>query len=118
MKKQTGKLGGWEAWGRGKEQMTIDSFFDQTEHPLKYPSDWAANPRKLNENNEFWVILEECLKKLPQATALAFSMREMDSMRTEEICQILNITPTNLWVMLHRARLQMRGCLEKNWFEQ
>lgn len=101
-----------------QEQMTIDSFFDQTERPLNYPSNWEANPRTLSENNEFWVVLEECLNKLPQITALAFSMREMDSMKCEEICQILNITSTNLWVMLHRARLQMRGCLEKNWFEQ
>jgi len=100
------------------EQATVDSFFDQVEHPLKYPSDWEADPRTLSENNEFWGILEQCLKKLPQATALAFSMREMDAMKTPEICQILNITPTNLWVMLHRARLQMRGCLEKNWFEK
>jgi len=101
-----------------QEQMTIDSFFDQTEHPYKYPSDWTANPRQLSENSEFWVVLEDCLKKLPQATALAFSMREMDDMKTKEICQILNITSTNLWVMLHRARLQMRGCLEENWFEK
>jgi RNA polymerase sigma-70 factor (ECF subfamily) len=101
-----------------QEQMTIDSFFDQTEHPLKYPSDWEANPRELSSNHEFWLVLEECMKKLPQATALAFSMREIDQMKTEEICQTLNITPTNLWVMMHRARLQMRGCLEENWFEQ
>lgn len=100
-----------------QDQMTVDSFFDQAEHPLKYPSDWEANPRELTSNKEFWGILEECIKKLPQATALAFSMREIDKMTTEEICQILNITATNLWVMLHRARLQMRGCLEENWFE-
>ncbi len=100
------------------EQTTVDSFFDQTEHPLKYPSDWAANPRELTANNEFWIVLEKCLKKLPQATALAFSLREMDHMKTEEICHILNITSTNMWVMLHRARLQMRACLEKNWFEK
>ena len=101
-----------------QEQATIDSFFDQTEHPLKYPSDWTADPRALSETNEFWAVMEACLKKLPQTTALAFSMREIDSMKTEEICHILNITPTNLWVMMHRARLQMRGCLETHWFEK
>ena len=101
-----------------QEQMTIDSFFDEADHPLKYPTDWVAEPRKLSQNKEFWETLEKCLKKLPQATSLAFSMREIDSMKTEEICQTLNITPTNLWVMLHRARLQMRGCLEQNWFEK
>ncbi len=101
-----------------EEQTTIDSFFDQTEHPLKYPTGWQADPRQLSANKEFWVVLEKCLGKLPQATATAFSLREIDEMTTEEICQILNITPTNLWVMLHRARLQMRGCLEENWFEK
>ncbi len=100
-----------------EESMTIDSFFDQTEHPLKYPSDWSADPRELAKNKEFWGVLEKCLKKLPKATSSAFSLREIDKMSTDEICNILNITPTNLWVMLHRARLQLRGCLEKNWFE-
>ncbi len=100
------------------DQTAIDSFFDETEHPLKYPTNWSANPRELSEKSEFWTILEKCLKKLPQATALAFSMREIDRMKTDEICQTLNITPTNLWVMLHRARLQMRGCLEHHWFEK
>ncbi|MEW5895118.1 MAG: sigma-70 family RNA polymerase sigma factor [Candidatus Omnitrophota bacterium] len=101
-----------------QEQMTIDSFFDQTEYPLKYPTNWSANPRELSENQEFWVVFEKCLSKLPETTALAFTLREIDKMKTEEICKILSITPTNLWVMLHRARLQMRTCLEQNWFER
>jgi len=100
------------------DQMTLDSFFDQTEHPHKFPSDWTADPRELAGNNEFWKILEGCIVKLPETTATAFSLREIDKMSTEEICNILKITPTNLWVMLHRARLQLRGCLEKNWFER
>ncbi|MFP4472817.1 MAG: sigma-70 family RNA polymerase sigma factor [Candidatus Omnitrophota bacterium] len=101
-----------------KESMTVDSFFDQVGHPNKYPSDWEANPRELSENHEFWEVLEKCIQKLPSRTAEAFSMRELDHMETKEICQILNITPTNLWVMMHRARLQMRGCIEENWFER
>jgi len=100
------------------DQETVDSFFDRTEHPKKFPSKWLPDPRELSENKEFWEVLEKCLKKLPKATADAFSLREMDKADTEEICKILGISATNLWVMLHRARLQLRGCLEENWFEK
>ena len=101
----------------GDDQQTIDSFYDTTGHPKKFPSDWLPNPRELISNSEFWQVFEECLKKLPKATADAFHLREIDKMNTTEICKILKVTSTNLWVMLHRARLQLRGCLENNWFE-
>lgn len=100
------------------DEEAVNSFFDQAEHPLKYPSNWIPNPRELYGQKEFWLVLENCLKRLPQATADAFSMREIDKMKSEEICKILGISSTNLWVMLYRARLQLRGCLEQNWFEK
>lgn len=43
-------------------------------------------------------------------------MREVDDVTTEEICALLNTSPNNLWVMLHRARMALRRCLEANWF--
>jgi len=101
-----------------EDQDAVESFYDVAGKPNKYPSEWEADPRQLSSNNEFWRILEDCLKKLPKATADAFSMREMDKIDTKEICKILGISATNLWVMLHRARLQLRGCLENNWFEK
>lgn len=101
-----------------EDQAAVDNLFDSVEHPLKFPSGWIPNPRELTQNKEFWQTLEGCIKKLPDKTAHAFTLREMDKRETREICKILKITPTNLWVMLHRARLQLRECLEINWFEK
>ena len=53
---------------------------------------------------------------MPERTARVFMLREVMELTTEEICQELAITPTNLWVILHRARLALRECLEIKWF--
>lgn len=100
------------------DQDAVNSFFDKAEKPNKFPSNWLPNARELLEKNEFWEVLENCIKRLPKPTADAFSLREIDKMPTKEICKILGISSTNLWVMLHRSRLQLRGCLEENWFER
>jgi len=67
---------------------------------------------------EFWKVLERCLSELPARTASAFTLREVEEFRSEEICKVLGISATNLWVMLHRARAHLRRCLEMNWFGQ
>jgi len=81
------------------------------------PTDWHATPAELLERTDFWKVFSDCLSPLPQRTANAFTMREVDGQTSEEICEILNISVNNLWVMLHRARLQLRNCLEVNWFK-
>jgi RNA polymerase sigma-70 factor (ECF subfamily) len=53
---------------------------------------------------------------LPKRTASAFTLREVDGLSSEEICEMLSVTVNNLWVMLHRARLHLRNCLQMNWF--
>ncbi len=100
------------------DEQTVDGFYDAMENPRKYPKDWMADPQALLHSKEFWEILKSCMTKLPERTAAAFAMRELDDRDTSEICKELNISPTNLWVILHRARLQLRGCLEQNWFEK
>jgi RNA polymerase sigma-70 factor (ECF subfamily) len=82
------------------------------------PIEWGADPSQVLEHMEFWMILERCLSGLPARTASAFSLREMEELSSEEVCKVLNITATNLWVMLHRARAHLRHCLEANWFGQ
>jgi RNA polymerase sigma-70 factor (ECF subfamily) len=57
-----------------------------------------------------------CLDKLPPRVAQVFMMREMDGAKSKEICGDLNISESNLWVILHRARMALRECLEINWF--
>ena len=100
------------------EEQTIDQFYDAMENPKKYPKDWMPDQQAIMQSKEFWVILHGCMDKLPKTTSVAFAMRELDDMDTAAICKELGITSTNLWVMLHRARLQLRECLERNWFDK
>jgi RNA polymerase sigma-70 factor (ECF subfamily) len=78
--------------------------------------DWAGSPSSLLENQRFWEVFAGCLNELPEAHRRAFSLREIDGYKGEEICKILDITSTNLWVILHRARNKLRTCLQDNWF--
>ena len=79
------------------------------------PSDWG-NPEKSFENQNFWMVFEACLQRLPPATARVFMMREMLGLETSEICQELSMSSNNCWVVLHRARMALRLCLEQKWF--
>lgn len=76
------------------------------------PSEWGADPVKMLEKREFWQALEQALATLPPRLAQVFILREMDEMKSEEICKLLGITESNLWVMLHRSRMQLRRTLE------
>jgi RNA polymerase sigma-70 factor (ECF subfamily) len=79
------------------------------------PSAWEGMGEAL-DNDAFWKAFEECRGKLPERVSAVFILREMDEVSSEEICRTLSITPNNLWVMLHRARMALRRCLEVNWF--
>jgi RNA polymerase sigma-70 factor (ECF subfamily) len=57
-----------------------------------------------------------CLEGLPEKTARAFMMREHMGLETDEICKELGVTSTHVWVLLYRARMALRKCLEMNWF--
>ncbi len=97
------------------ETEIIDGLFAEDGHWRTAPGDWG-NPDIAFENSRFWAALEMCTQRLPPRTAQVFMMREIMEMPTEEICQELNITATNCWVMLHRARLTLRECLDLQWF--
>ena len=100
-----------------ENEETVNSFFDVVGRPLQYPSPWTPNPDEVLENKEFWIILRSCLQKLPRINQDAFLLREIEEMPTDLICKVLKITSTNLWVIMHRTRTQIRACLEANWFE-
>jgi RNA polymerase sigma-70 factor (ECF subfamily) len=68
------------------------------------------------ENEELGDALQDCISKLPQKQALVFSMKTIQGMSTEDVCNELGINPFNLWVMIHRARTALMGCLNENWF--
>lgn len=90
-------------------------FFRQDGHWQEKPSAWS-NPEKCLENTVFWKTFEECLDNLPTLTARAFYLKEIHGLEAENICKDLNITTSNYWVMLYRARMSLRKCLERNWF--
>jgi len=79
------------------------------------PSSWG-NPENSFSSQQFWQVFEICLTRLPKNTARVFMMREMLGFETEEICNELAISPTNCWVVLHRARMGLRLCLDERWF--
>jgi RNA polymerase sigma-70 factor (ECF subfamily) len=79
------------------------------------PSDWG-DPEKSFENQRFWAVFDGCLNRLPAATARVFMMREMLGLETDEICEELSMTSNNCWVVLHRARMGLRLCLDQKWF--
>ena len=82
------------------------------------PKAWGGNPGAELESREFLAVLRVCLAGLPQTLANVFTLRELDELSAEDICKELNITASNLWVSLHRARLRLRNCLERNWFDK
>jgi RNA polymerase sigma-70 factor (ECF subfamily) len=79
------------------------------------PQEWSGAGASL-DSEVFWKTFRDCLSKLPQKVAAVFNLREVDDVEGKEICAMLNISEGNLWVMLHRARMALRGCLEENWF--
>lgn len=76
------------------------------------PENWRSDPGKSQENKEFVDHFYGCLADLPQKTADVFAYREISGLSTREICRKLDITPNNCWVILYRARMLLRRCLE------
>lgn len=81
------------------------------------PGKWDIDKSHDLEKNEFQKVLELCLSLLPPQWREVFHLKMMEECSGEEICKELGITSSNLWVIIHRAKLKMRACLEKNWFE-
>jgi RNA polymerase sigma-70 factor (ECF subfamily) len=96
-----------------------DPYFDDAAHwtEAASPAGWQNSSDTL-ENKEFYDILRKCKGKLKDIQNTVFSLKYLEGMESEEICKELNITASNYWVLIHRAKLQLRACLEKNWFIQ
>ncbi|QDQ29251.1 sigma-70 family RNA polymerase sigma factor [Chitinimonas arctica] len=105
-----------ERLGDEGELADFDGLFDKTGHwGSDGPRTWT-HPDAALEQRDFWRVYEECAARMPKRTALVFAMRESMSYEIDEICQNLDITATNCSVLLYRARMSLRVCLEKNWF--
>jgi len=110
-----------------KREVCLDDGENSHEDPLDYlgfkadghysepPASWG-NPEQQASSRQFFQVLEACAEQLPAMQGRLFLMREWLELSSEEICKELQLTPTNLYVQLHRARLRLRECLELNWY--
>lgn len=105
-----------DAVGSEGQADIAEAAFSDDGHWNNFPSDWDGPDRSF-ESSQFWKVFEMCLEVMPARNARVFVMREVLELSTEEICKELGITATNCWVMLHRARLTLRECLETRWFK-
>lgn len=80
------------------------------------PQEWDMDDKNLLDDAEFGGILQNCLEKLPTQWLSCIQLKYIGIKEGEEICQVLGLTSSNYWQILHRAKLQVRICLEKNWF--
>lgn len=106
---------------KGKAEVRIqyanqnDSEGDWLEEQVADPFSIAENTRM--ENEELGLAIQDCISKLPKKQSMVFTMKTIQGISTEDICKELNINPSNLWVMIHRARTALMSCLNENWFE-
>jgi RNA polymerase sigma-70 factor (ECF subfamily) len=96
----------------------IDQLFDESGHWQIKPNEWTVNPSTAFEQREFMDVLYVCMAQLPPRLSEIFMLREFEEMSTNDICLQLSITESNSWVMLYRARMQLRSCLEKKWLDE
>jgi RNA polymerase sigma-70 factor (TIGR02943 family) len=112
----------------GRETNFADLEFFSDEHSDRFddenywihergPADWKPEGEEAMKRAEFWEAMQACLDRLPPRVAQVFIMREMDDVPSKEVCEMLNISQANLWVMLHRARMALRQDLEMTFFE-
>lgn len=97
----------------------FNTFFDHNDRwkTSERIDDWETNDGHLLDNIEFNKVLQNCMKKLPEQWFSALQLKYLKEIDGKVICQELGITPSNFWQILHRAKLQLRGCLENNWFK-
>jgi RNA polymerase sigma-70 factor, ECF subfamily len=93
----------------------IDALFAPDGHAIEVPRQWG-DPEATLQEKDFFRVMQLCLERLPAKNARVFMMREWLELETAEICKELGISSSNLWVILYRSRVQLRECLDINWF--
>ncbi len=104
---------GWE-----DEPDPLDAAYHANGTWKNQPQHWDLDPEHAHENSQLAEILTECLDGLSDKFRQIFVLKEIDGMDSEALCKEFDIKPTNLWVILHRARAQLRKCLEVKWLGQ
>ncbi len=92
-------------------------YFDEKDHWQYHPQAWSSPETALSQK-DFWVVFNECLLGLPSSMADLFILREHENLSAEQLCKVFDIkTTNNVWVTLSRARMRLRHCLDKRWFD-
>jgi RNA polymerase sigma-70 factor (ECF subfamily) len=104
-----------EAAAEAAQVETFDELFADDGHRLNRPRDWG-DPEATYSRIQFFEVLQMCVEELPAALARVFMMREWLELDTAQICKEASVSSTNCFVMLHRARMRLRECLEQRWF--
>jgi RNA polymerase sigma-70 factor (ECF subfamily) len=105
--------------GDGIEQMeNLDKILFDARGEWTVPQTSWGNPESVLEQERFWHAFTACLDDLPPKLAQLFSLRELSGLQTAELCEAMNITSSNVWVILHRARLALKECLEGTWLKE
>lgn len=101
------------------DNQVLIGVFDEDEgwRPEKQPKEWHSDEGHLLDDVAFQNVLKKCLEALPEKWNLSVKLKYLTGKNGEEICQELNITPSNFWQMVHRAKVQLRDCIETNWFQ-
>ena len=94
----------------------LDALFAKDGHWQEPPAAWQQ-PEKALEQSQFFEALQSCVDRLPPKLGRIFLMREWLEREVDDICTELDITSNNCGVMLYRARMQLRECLDGNWFK-
>ncbi|MEY2903587.1 MAG: hypothetical protein RLY89_2693 [Bacteroidota bacterium] len=96
-----------------------DNYFDNEEHwtKEKQPNEWGLNGQTQLEKKEFYQVLANCKQKLKELQQQVFVLKYLEDFDSDQICNLLGISSSNYWVLIHRAKLQLRNCLEKNWIK-
>jgi RNA polymerase sigma-70 factor (ECF subfamily) len=101
---------------QAEDEALIESFwFKYSGIATTNPDPWQFNPRKHYDNSEFWVVFDRCIEQVKEPARQAFILRVLEDLSTEEVCKVMNVTSNYLWVLLHRARSQLKTLIEANW---
>lgn len=111
--------GRWQPLEDEDDDDAIDRQFQQNGRwqQSTRPSSWGE-PEAAFETEHFWQVFDACMIALPENAARVFSLRELMGLSTDDICKELDIKENNCWVILHRARLRLRACIEKGWLKE
>lgn len=101
------------------ESNVISTYFDEdgSWQQEKRPKNWDDGETHLLDDNDFQQILQKCLDALPEKWNTCVKLKYLAKKSGEDICQELGLAPTNYWQIVHRAKLQLRDCIENKWFK-